>query len=93
MLTTADLDQMATNENWGGFGYLGGRQNALDEGRTELVAKADAMALDAANAAGLTAIELFDNWANLKVGRWYADSMFGCNGLHAENYLPSSTEA
>lgn len=88
MLTTADLDQMTTNENWGGFGYLGGRQNALDEGRTELVAKADAMVLGAANELEMTAIQLFNQWANLKVGRWYADCWFGADGQHAEGYLP-----
>lgn len=89
MLTTADLDLMTTNEEWEGFGYLGGRQAELDAGNTELVAKADAMVLGAANAAGMTARELFTGWANQKVGRWFADAMFGCNGLHAENCLPT----
>jgi len=88
MLTTADLDQMTTRDEWMGFGYLGGRQIEIEAGRTDLVAKADAMILEVANNAGLTADQLFNRWANQKVGRWYADSWFGCNGKHAEKYLP-----
>ena len=89
MLTTADLDQMTSRDEWLGFGYLGGRRIALEEGRTDLVARADAMALENANRAGWNADQLFNSWANQKVGRWYADSWFGCNGKHAERYLPS----
>ncbi len=88
-LTSADLDQMTTRDEWEGFGYLGGRQIAIEEGKTELVAKADAMALENANRAGWTADQLFDRWANQKVGRWYGDCWFGSNGHHAEKYLPS----
>lgn len=89
MITTADLDQMTSRDEWLGFGYLGGRQIEIEAGRTELVAKADALALENANRAGWTADQLFDRWANQKVGRWFADCMFGGAGKHAEKYLPS----
>lgn len=88
MLTTADFDQMTNHEDWEGFGYLGGREIALAEGQTELVAKADAMVLATANRAGLTAETLFNSWANQKAGRWFADCWFGSNGKDAARYLP-----
>ena len=100
-ITTADLDNMATLEHFGGFGYIGARQTMINgphndpEGPTKaeahaLVAKADAMALEAANKLGWTPIEMFDKWANLKIGRWYADAWFGCDGNHAEGLTPGN---
>jgi hypothetical protein len=93
MLTTADLEAMYRNDEWEGFGYLGGRRNALSNedpespAQPERVAEADAKALAEANRLGMTAEQLFE-WANSKMGRWYGDSMFGANGQHAERYLP-----
>lgn len=87
-LTTANLDQMTTREDWLGFGYLGERNNQVDPQSANLVNAADAMLLDHANSLGLTEEELFD-WANSKNGRWYGDCWFGCNGRFAEKYLPS----
>ncbi|MGQ3384499.1 hypothetical protein [Glutamicibacter sp. TV12E] len=97
MITTADLDQMTTREDWLGFGYLGERRNMQLDDETEnftpeearaLVAKADTMVLDRANELEMTADQLFDQWANQRVGRWYADCWFGADGKHAEGYLP-----
>lgn len=98
MLTTTDLDQMATNDEWLGFGYIGARQNMLEAGTdpegptkeaaAELVAKADAQALAQANRYGLNAEQLF-SWANSKAGRWFGDCWFGNEGRHAEGYLPT----
>lgn len=95
MLTTQDIENMYSNPEWEGFGYLGERRNELDpEGRHSaeyaagLVAKADAMALSQANQYGLTLEQLFA-WANSKRGRWYGDCWFGSNGQHAARYLPT----
>ena len=88
MLTTADLDSMYRNDEWEGFGYLGGRRIATAEGKLAEVTEADARVLADANVNGLTAEELFA-WANSKKGRWFADCMFGANGQHADRYLPS----
>jgi hypothetical protein len=96
MLTTADLEAMYRNDEWEGFGYLGGRRNALSNedpespAQPERVAEADAKALAEANRLGMTAEDLFE-WANSKAGRWYGDCMFGGAGRHAERYLPGQT--
>ena len=94
-LTTEDLDRMASDDRWLGFGYLGERRNAAamidsgeatfpDTARAEL-ARMDADVLEEANTEGLTYDELF-TWANSKDGRWFAD----CYGTrHAANYLPT----
>jgi hypothetical protein len=95
MFTTADLEAMYRNDEWLGFGYLGERRNLLtsrDEevpARPDLVAMADNMAIAEANRLGLTADQFFA-WANSRVGRYYADCMFGNDGRHAEEYLPTA---
>lgn len=73
MLTTTHLDNMTTNEEWGGFGYIGEREVQKRSG--EDIAQADAMLLDAAIRQGMTEDQLF-NWANSKNGRWYGDCWF-----------------
>lgn len=85
MLTTADFDRMTTDERWGGYGYLGERGIQQREGRD--TTEADARALAAANAEGMTYEALLE-WADSKLGRWYGDCMFGSHGQHAELYLP-----
>jgi hypothetical protein len=66
------FEAMERDERWGGFGYLGGRRNALAEGHADLVADVDARILAATLGEGWTAEELFA-WANSKRGRWLAD--------------------
>lgn len=73
MRTTATFDQMTTNEDWLGFGYLGERDRQGAD-RPERVAEADAFIL--ARTADWTDEELFD-WANSKLGRWVGDIFFG----------------
>lgn len=91
MLTVADLVAMADDDRWLGHGYLGTRRNALDSSDPEatvdpaMVAKADQMAVDAANEKSLTRERLFE-WANNKTGRWFGDCMFG--GLGADMARP-----
>lgn len=100
MLTTDDLNLMAEHPDFAGFGYIGARRNMLtgpwdpechtpEESRA-LVAKADAQILGRANDLGLTAEELFTQWANQKIGRWYGDCWFGNDGHHAETCLPNA---
>lgn len=90
-LTTADLERMTRDDRWLGFGYLGERANRLADtdpeapAQPELVARMDLDVLEEANAEGLTYDELFE-WANSKLGRWFADS-YGTR--HAVNYLPT----
>lgn len=89
-LTAADLDHMETDERWLGWGYLGERARAFENGRD--IEEADTRALAAANAEGLDYEALFE-WANSKYGRWYGDCMFGAGGQHAEMYLPGEAGA
>ena len=88
-LTTANIEYAYRNGEWLGFGYLGERRNAAEEGKD--VSAADAKALEAANRAGLTGAEFFE-WLNSKNGRWYADCMFGAYGQHADEYLPGQPQ-
>jgi hypothetical protein len=82
MLTQTDLEDGYNNPQWSGFGYLGARRNALQDGDHEappqpaLVAAADAYLIRRANRLGWTAADLF-RWANSKLGRWYGDVWFG----------------
>lgn len=82
MLTTADLDKARNDERWLGFGYLQGRDIALNStdpecpARPELVAATDERIIADANAQGWTYEDLF-GWANSKAGRWFADTAFG----------------
>lgn len=84
-LTTADLDKMLNDDRWLGFGYLGGREIARQKG--DDITAADQAALETANALGFDYEQLFE-WANSKPGRWFADDMLGCDGRHADKYLP-----
>lgn len=94
-LTIADLDRMAEDDRWLGYGYLGERRNrrmtAIEAtGRRqadliEEVTRMDRDVVEEANVEGLTYDELFA-WANSKDGRWFAD----CYGTpHAAQYLPN----
>lgn len=82
ILSTADLDRMASEDGYFGFGYIGGRQHLLPESRAAM----DAVVLDRAAQLGLTYEELFA-WANSKTGRWYADC--SDSPKMAAQYLPS----
>lgn len=80
-LTVADIEAGYTNDAWLGFGYLGGRRNAIDavrsgEWESARVTEADTMVLSVANAKGWDRARLFD-WLNSKDGRWYADMTLG----------------
>jgi hypothetical protein len=76
-LTAQDLEAGYVNDEWLGYGYLGGRRSFYGEpGSSEAIALADQAVLAAANAKGWTPQELF-TWANSKLGRWYADETLG----------------
>ena len=62
--------KMELNEEWGGFGYIRGRQ--LLDGRFQ--EKADALVCSYADMNEWSERELF-NWANSTYGRHYADYM------------------
>jgi len=78
------FDDLTKDERWLGFGYLGERRHQNHQPQTE----ADLLALETAIGRGLTYGQMF-TWANSKYGRWYGDCMFGCNGQHANEYLPT----
>jgi hypothetical protein len=93
-LRPTDLDRMASDDRWLGFGYIGGRRNELEStdpeapARPEAVIAADALVIEMANAAGLDYDGLFA-WANSKDGRWFADCALGCDDLDmARRYGP-----
>jgi hypothetical protein len=62
--------KMELNEEWGGFGYIRGRQSL----EARLQEKADALVCAYADMNEWTERELF-NWANSTYGRHYADFM------------------
>jgi hypothetical protein len=82
--TASPFDAMQDNPEWGGYGYLGERNNFLDtddedclewmghEERAEVVAEVDALILGYRN---WTPAQLFE-WANSKTGRHFADTVF-----------------
>ena len=87
-LTLADLIAGYNHEDFGGYGYLGGRRDALSNlaykvditaGLAEIAA-ADQFVLDTANSRGWDAERLFQ-WANSRDGRHFADDAFGGFGL------------
>lgn len=94
-LTTADLDRMANDDRWLGFGYLGERRNLLTSTDPEapanptLVEATDQRVIDAANGWGWTYDELFA-WANSKNGRWFADMIFGSTGRFDQRFADAS---
>ena len=86
------FDDMAQDDRFAGFGYIGARQNLRDAIATgecgpdmlDALAEADSMVLDT----GVTGEALFE-WANSKTGRWFADCYFGSSDhRHADKYLP-----
>jgi hypothetical protein len=95
MLTTEVLDQMASDDRWLGYGYLGARRNALDTSDPEavvdpaLVVEADRRVVESANEQHMTYEQLF-RWANNKTGRWYGDTMFGGYPEQAHRHLPGT---
>lgn len=82
------FDTFATRDDFYGFGYIGGRRNALEAARTgdwpatvvDQVAEADAAILARAGELGWSEARLF-KWANSKDGRWFTDYAFGCDDL------------
>jgi hypothetical protein len=80
--TARSFDRMMSDDRWGGYGFLGGREIALDNSdaecpaRPELVATIDRLVLEAT--AEWSADDLF-HWANSKDGRHFADVVFGGN--------------
>lgn len=87
--TASIFDRFAERDAWLGFGYIGGRRNALDSSdpespaQPELVAAIDALVLE--HAASWTDEELFV-WANSTSGRHFADAVFGGTGTAAERF-------
>lgn len=63
-------DALAEDDRWLGWGYLGGRQH--EDG--DAVAEADRLLVE--HMADWTDDERFA-WANSKLGRWTADTIFG----------------
>ncbi len=91
------FDRFAESDDFLGFGYIGGRRNALDESDPEcgdmaaLVPDADAAILERVKDEGWTEKALF-TWANSKDGRWFSDLAFGCSDLRgAMKYLRKQT--
>lgn len=78
---TRTFDQMTESDEWLGFGYLGERSHAIENGQTDEVAAADAFLL----ALNLTDKQLF-TWANSKDGRWFGDAVFGGSGSLDERF-------
>lgn len=78
--TARSFDRMMSDDRWVGYGYLGGREIALDNSdpeapaRPELVEAIDRLVLEAT--AEWSADDLF-HWANSKDGRHFADVVFG----------------
>lgn len=84
---TAEIfEQFAQHEEYLGYGYIGERRYLTDRQREV----SDRNALAAAE--NMTDEELFE-WANNKVGRWYADcATFRSSGIcsHSEKFLPGT---
>lgn len=82
----AIFEDLTGRDEWHGFGYLGGRRNALDgsdpevPARPDLVARADAAILAYAAEHDWDTERLFA-FCNDKWGRWFADEAFGGHGL------------
>ena len=90
--TSSTFDDMARDDRFCGWGYIGARQNLRDAvaagewsaDMLDTLAEADALAL----ATGVPGDKLFA-WANSKDGRRFADCYFGSsNHAHADKYLP-----
>ena len=85
MLTTTDITKAADDERWLGWGYLGERSHMLNSTDPEapanplLVEATDQRVVDLANERGWTYEDLF-NWCNSKLGRHFADTVFGGRG-------------
>lgn len=70
--TYRTFEQMTTDPKWEGWGYLGGRERAMDEGHD--VTDADRQVIEHAEAHGWTDADLF-TWANSRSGRWFAEAI------------------
>ena len=66
-LTIADLEACYDDERWGGWGYLGGRQQLSEAQRAD----GDRQVLEYANSRGWSAERLF-LWVNSRPGRHFA---------------------
>jgi len=79
--TPAIFDRM---EDLGhGFGYLGARRVAKDEGKS--TTEIDLMVIAAAVAAGFDQLSLLE-WADSRPGRWFGEAAF--NGVIHKAFLP-----
>ena len=85
---TSTFDTFANRDDFLGFGYIGGRRNALDavaSGEWPTSALADVTAADDAILARSAELGWDDErlfvWANSKDGRWFADMALGCSDL------------
>ena len=84
MITTQTIESMKHHDEWGGFGYLGERENVRDAVKSgerpvedlQRVADVDELVAAYANKNGITFGRLF-RWANSRPGRHFADCMFG----------------
>ena len=86
-LTVQDIEDGYANDEWLGFGYLGGRRGAIQavlsgEWETANVTAADTLALKIANRKHWSP-ERFFAWLNSKFGRWYADVTLGSDDFDA----------
>lgn len=85
--TIQSIEDMKQNEEWGGYGCLGERDNVRDSVKSgerpaedlQKVAETDAKIVEYANARGVSEAQLFD-WLNSRNGRHFADQMFGWPG-------------
>lgn len=79
---SSTFERFAERDEFAGFGYIGGRRIALNgsdpecPAQPELVAQTDERLVDLASVRGWTEDELFA-WANSRLGRWFADAVFG----------------
>lgn len=73
-LTIDDLEAGYDHDNWGGFGYLGTRQDGMGKAKNRAIIRAlDDRLLAYANEHGWTADDLF-TFTDSKRGRWLAES-------------------
>lgn len=83
-LTRKDIDIMTQDERWLGYGYLQGREIMLTSTDSEApadpqrVANVERQILAVVNKRGWDYEQMFE-WANSKNGRWFADSVYGCD--------------
>ena len=71
-LTADDIQRGYDNNEWLGWGYLGGREHLSEDDRN----RADMIVVAYANNHRWDANRLFV-WLNSRPGRWFADDPFG----------------